>query len=368
MNKKESDSLRQRKSRDLKKGLTSPCTICESTQGPHLHSLEKITHEQFELLCQLNGKTFCKRGMACCLHFEPHEFTRPSKKYPLVVKTDFATPFFITPPLRPVPSKSPLPPRRIRKPQPPTPLTIPELLLKIDELTEEVKYWKTKYEEEQVDNAIMVERCDDLMLTNKHNEIQIQDYIFEHEKEKMAKQKEVDGRFLGLIGPPYVHSRFWLGITKPIPLIEEWKPYITSKWEIHFLFSSFMVWMRRGLNFTFLSHFIGKSITTIRRQFYALINDLYPWALKKIEWPKSVEEWRLTHHEKLRQVYPKTLFFWVDGTVVKTWCPKDSKTARVFYNKKHEGHAYVFFVTVTPDGKIVFVSDCMSGTEHDKTH
>lgn len=53
---------------------------------------------------------------------------------------------------------------------------------------------------------------------------------------------------------------------------------------------------------------------------------------------------------------------------MKIWTPEDSKTARAFFNKKHGYHAFVFFIVVTADGKIVYISDVRGGTEHDKTH
>ena len=42
----------------------------------------------------------------------------------------------------------------------------------------------------------------------------------------------------------------------------------------------------------------------------------------------------------------------------------DEKTKIFFYRL----HAWVFFVVVSPDGRIVFVSKAMPGSIHDKTH
>jgi hypothetical protein len=150
-------------------------------------------------------------------------------------------------------------------------------------------------------------------------------------------------------------------------LFSEWQVYASTKWDRTFLFCSFLCWMRRGYPFYFLEEMLGKSEMSFRRQFYQLLRDLEPWAKKQIGWP-SPENWKKSHHQKLKDKYPKHLFFWVDGTVVNTFAPQDSKTARVFYNNKHGHHSYVFFVAVSPEGRICYLSEVLSGTEHDKTH
>ena len=71
---------------------------------------------------------------------------------------------------------------------------------------------------------------------------------------------------------------------------------------------------------------------------------------------------------KLSVSFPKILFLWVDGTVLKTWGPSDTESARAMYNSKHGYHGYVFFVVVLPNGFISFVSLSSTGNEHDKTH
>jgi hypothetical protein len=329
-----------------------------SIQGPHLHLLESLDAEDFDLLCQLNGRALPRTGGACCRHFEAHTRKRGTKKSPLRVKKDFATDFFLKTPEREIRARTLiLPSPRQEKPYLPT----------VEEKTIEAHIWKRKFEKMTEENVHLKIEC--LSLKEKQEttgqELLLTRELVEELKEK-AKAQE-DKKILSLIGSPYVHSKFWLGVADPVSLMEEWKDILTSKWDLNFLFPCFMVWMRRGMTFEFLSHFVGKSDTTLRRHFYKTLKDLQPWAKKQIGWP-TLAEWRSKHHEKLRDVYPKTCFFWVDGTVVKMWCPKDSKVARVFYNKKHGGHSYVFFIVVAPNGEIVYLSECMAGTEHDKTH
>ena len=38
------------------------------------------------------------------------------------------------------------------------------------------------------------------------------------------------------------------------------------------------------------------------------------------------------------------------------------------WNSNHGFYAFVFFIVVTPEGRIFFVSHAMGGSEHDKTH
>jgi hypothetical protein len=369
MDEKEKTKLRVQKHRKNTRGLTNKCGICESIIGPHLHQLTSLSDEDFKLLCDINGQDLTRSTRACCRHFEEHTFTRASKTNHLVVKRDFATPFFITPSTRPIRTRE-LPPTRVPKLKV-IQETTEELRQIICDLKVEVEMWKNKYETELKEFKDELKSVADHVfnLREKNDQSQFQQAlsIEKYDEEKKEAKSKPDARFMGLIGPPFEHSRFWLGVENPIPLFEKWKGMVRSKWDPSFLFSCFMVWMRRGMTFQFLSHFVGKNECTLRRQFYRTIEDLEPWAKEQIKWP-TLEMWKLKHNEKLRNAYPKTLFFWVDGTVIKMWCPKDTKTARVFYNKKHGHHSYVFFVAVTPDGEIVYVSECMGGTEHDKTH
>jgi hypothetical protein len=355
----------QKVSREEKKGFTIPCSICESTEGPHLHALTSLPAKDFELLCQVNGQQIARSGKACCRHFEKHTFQRTSKNNVLVVKQEYATTFHLRPSPRVNRTHRFVGPSPCPR-EPPKPVeTYEELQERILSLTEEVKEWKERYQKEIVEVKREWKGMQDELKEMKENSVKL-GKEWEEEIEK-DKKKKSNWEFMSLIGPPYNKSRFWLGISDPVPLLTEWKPFLSSKWNSSFLLSTFLVWLRRGMTFNLLSHFVGKSDRSLRKHFYQTLEDLQPWAKKQISWP-TLEQWRLAHNEKLRAVYSKTLFFWVDGTVIKMFCPKDSKTARVFFNKKHGGHSYVFFVAVSPDGRICYVSECMAGTEHDKTH
>ena len=176
--------------------------------------------------------------------------------------------------------------------------------------------------------------------------------------------------FLCVVKIDYKH---WHGVDQDgfSSLINEWQACFKAPrtWEFGDFCSSMLVWMRQGFSFTFLSSFLEIHPTNLRRQFFRAIHKLRGWAQSKIYFP-SIADWQQISqsHPKLYALYPNTLFFWIDGTVVKVWCPKDSKAARSFYNKKHGHHAYVFFIVVMPNGSIVYLSNVMDGTEHDKTH
>jgi hypothetical protein len=383
MDSKEKQRLWKQKSRlKLNKG-TRPCCICGSVDGPDLHLLKNIGSANFELLCSLNARTLPLTGSACCAHFEPHT-GKPTKSKPLVVRAEFSTPFFVSPSTRkPPPSREPLLPTEKPKERSLSPELLPteeptkpshelELSNRVNELEALIEHLELEKKNLQKEVMSFEDALGDLQSEFTSSEQENKDswnkIKLELEEEKMKKKnREKDGRFLSLIGPPYIQSRLWLGIKDPEALFSQWQSYATTKWDQTFVFCTFLCWMRRGYPFYFLEEMLGKSEISFRRQFYKLLEDLEPWAKKQIVWP-SLEDWKAKHKGKLKDNYPGHLFFWVDGTVIKTFAPQDSKSARVLYNAKHGSHSFVFFVAVSPDGEISYVSEVLSGTEHDKTH
>jgi hypothetical protein len=93
---------------------------------------------------------------------------------------------------------------------------------------------------------------------------------------------------------------------------------------------------------------------------------LAPWAREQVYFP-LLSEWHEMTPPGLWEEY-KTLFFFVDGTVIQIWKPKDSKTNQCCFSSKHNKTAWQFFVLVTPNGHISFVSHVKGGATHDKTH
>ena len=114
------------------------------------------------------------------------------------------------------------------------------------------------------------------------------------------------------------------------------------------------------------------SNTTLTRWFDKTLDDLLPWAKEQIYFLSDKEwindSWKIYSQEKYQKFW-NTLFYFVDGTVVEvndTQCPL---TLRTFRNGKHSVQAIVFFVVVSPRGRIVYVSKKFEGGSiHNKTH
>ena len=100
--------------------------------------------------------------------------------------------------------------------------------------------------------------------------------------------------------------------------------------------------------------------------------NLAKWGQSKIRWP-TPKEWhddssRIKEKQEYSD-YAKKLFFFVDGSVLKVFDTSDVKASRLMRNTKHGCPSFVFFIMVTPSGRIVYVSEhLVAGTCHDKTH
>jgi hypothetical protein len=118
----------------------------------------------------------------------------------------------------------------------------------------------------------------------------------------------------------------------------------------------------------------GKRVSrqTIRNWMDRILENLAKWGQSKIKWP-TPEEWQCDSSRILQKEeysdYAKKLFFFVDGSVLKLFDTSDIRISRDMRNGKHGCSAFVFFIMVTPAGRIVYVSeDIREGTCHDKTH
>jgi hypothetical protein len=353
---------RQKRFRAKRRGLTLPCCICLSTVQGKLYNLSALTPQNLDLLSDAVGRDLPPSGRACPAHFEPHE-GRATTFNPLIVLKEACTVYYTAPSTRKPPTPRLLPPIEPKPdPQPPSPCP---MTIRIQELEEELSAAKEKLIEKDKEMKEMA----DLYVVERGQLVEVTDKISSDWKksQEITKARMANSNFWNLIGPPYLQSRLWLGIEGPAKLFEEWSPYSTDKWDKTYLFSTFLTWLRRGYTYVFLEAMLGKSEFCFRTHFPKLIKELQPWAKKQIGWP-TMEEWRRSHNQKLKEQYPNKLFFWVDGTVIKLFKPKDCKTARVFYNNKHGYHGFVFFVAVSPDGRVTYLSASMAGTEHDKTH
>ena len=354
----------KRRRRDETRGLTLPCDICSSTEGPELHCVASLSQKSFDLLCQVSGCQLSKSACVCCKHFTIHS-KRPSSSNPLIVETEFATSFLMTPSTRKKPTVREIPKQNVFEiGEEEKHISIPQLS-QIEELEREVVmlqkqnlYLRMKVEELEDENKDLRRERD------AEHEMRVES----EKKEKKRKEKNCLDIFG--INQKEISERklkYWFGVETFQILFHEWEPFIITTWNTLFLVRIFLVWLKHGFAMTFLSHILQKDKTTVRRNFFKLIDDLQAWAKAQISWP-SIDEWENASSHKLRFAYPSTLFFWVDGTVVKVWSPKDMKSARTLYNAKHGYHAYSFFVVVRPDGHICYISKCLGGSEHDATH
>lgn len=108
--------------------------------------------------------------------------------------------------------------------------------------------------------------------------------------------------------------------------------------------------------------------SAVGKMVWGVLEQLQVWADKNIyfldikDW---IEDSAKPHSHK---AYENILFYMVDGTVVETTNTSDIPMARSLHNTKHAIPAYVFFIAVSPRGRIMFVSDIRTGNTHDKTH
>lgn len=130
----------------------------------------------------------------------------------------------------------------------------------------------------------------------------------------------------------------------------------------------FLIQLRNGFTYRVALPLLEptKSASSFMNLFRHTLNDLFPWALEQIQLP-TVDEWRRMNTEQMAKDFPGFLSFFVDGTVIEIWNPKDVKKYRENFNSKHGHTAMSFFVVCTPDGCIVYLSKFDTGSTHDST-
>lgn len=129
-----------------------------------------------------------------------------------------------------------------------------------------------------------------------------------------------------------------------------------------------LIQLRNGFRLTIALALLEptKSKTFFKKMFSHTINCLYEWALTQISLPHA-SEWVGMNTERLDTQYPGHLFFFVDGTVIPIYSPKDFQLQKKAYNSKHGFCAYSFFIMVAPNGRVVYVSLVNWGSFHDAT-
>jgi regulator of replication initiation timing len=269
----------KRRRRSETRGLTLPCDICGSVEGPELHCVASLPQKSFDLLCQVSGCQLSKSARVCCKHFTFHS-KRPSMNNPLVVETEFATSFLMTPSTRKKPTLRKTPTQNVveintdeKHISIPQFSQIKELEREITILQKQNHYLQMKVEELEDENQDLRRERD------AEHEMRI-----EREK-KEKKRKEKDCLKIFGIDKKEISERklkYWFGVENFEILFHEWEPFIVTTWNTLFLLQIFLVWLKHGFAMTFLSHILQKDKTTIRRNFFKTINDLQPWAKRQI--------------------------------------------------------------------------------------
>lgn len=112
--------------------------------------------------------------------------------------------------------------------------------------------------------------------------------------------------------------------------------------------------------------------STLHDCFDKILDGFARWGRSKVKF-LSTEEWLhdlspIYENEKY-MAYRKHYFIFVDGTIIQTFDSSDCEGSRSLWNVKHKCPSFIFFVMVTPTGRIVYLSEQMcNGKMHDKTH
>ncbi len=87
-------------------------------------------------------------------------------------------------------------------------------------------------------------------------------------------------------------------------------------------------------------------------------------AKEQVDFPTE-NKWKLCQTEHIENSFPGYLFFYIDGTVREIWSPKDLKKYRSAFNSKQSICSFSFFIMVTGNRFITYVSAIDTGNTHD---
>ena len=357
---KRNEAERKRKYQNSHPESRKKCDICGNTSSPHLHCIKSLSESNFELLRQVSGKSSLSHShRVCCDHFEFHQ-ERNFKASRLRVRKEFATSYYTSPAKRRKTDRQ---------------FVFPLSKTRVEE---DVEVSLVPIQSEEVPLPEVIE-CIDLKLLQQKVEL-LEKSLAEKEVEIKAKEEKIEElqrkcselqsskNIWYLIGPPHEHSRFWIGVSTPGILFEQWRPFIqVRQWETDKLATYCLFWLKHGFPFSMLQGFLQKEKCNLRKLFMKVIHSIVPWAKEQLKFP-SVDTWISSTPDEMKAAFPSVLFFFVDGTVLRIKMPMDEKTARATFNSKHGYHGYVFFIVVMPNGKIAFVSGIRDGSTHDKSH
>jgi len=130
-----------------------------------------------------------------------------------------------------------------------------------------------------------------------------------------------------------------------------------------------LLWARKGKTWKQLAQDAGRKKSTLQRDVLLCVAALRNWADKFMLTLPSVDAWLQQSQRMLSKVLPEELqgylFIFVDGTVIKVFDPFDHTTHKFMWNSKHAETAYTFFIAVTPDGRIIYLSELTGASRGD---
>jgi len=134
------------------------------------------------------------------------------------------------------------------------------------------------------------------------------------------------------------------------------------------------VWMLMhlycGLTVRFISSFFEVSFSFVARAIRKVTMRLLGWSMERIRMPvdlSEVEEMYKMQSDELRTTFPNRLLFAIDGTPIPMFEPGSSKSARQMFSFKYQKSCYRFYIIVSADGYIRYLSNAYDGSTHDAT-
>jgi hypothetical protein len=128
----------------------------------------------------------------------------------------------------------------------------------------------------------------------------------------------------------------------------------------------FLMWFWNGWTKKWLALFCRLDNTTVGSKMMEILKAVFSWARGSFELP-DLDSWDRSTSARFKEVFPNTLAFYVDGTVVPIFKPYNNEAQKKAFNGKHKLHALVFTILVTENGRIVWVSSTDLGNTHDAT-
>ena len=295
--KREKARLQKQRERATKRGRTLPCDLCGCNDGPELHRVSSLTPEVLKELCQITNRTLSASSRVCCRHFEDHP-SQLTQNVSLKVKTGFASLYWISKSTRPPLTPRPVIPHVLREP------TKQELKSRLERALGQNKSLKEE-------NASLTQR----LRVVEEEVVRLRGFLPREEEMNEIIQSPLSNEKEVLRTLMESNQKYWCGFGQETlsVLLGEWQEYgakISSSWNLEFFYMSFLLWLRHGWTFVFLSHLMGIHRTNLRRQFFDLIESLQPWCMQHIGWP-SFDEWkyRTQVNPTLTSSFPRTLFF-----------------------------------------------------------